>query len=199
MCQNAKRECNKKISNSVVQLLQRHHHHLFCKKPSEINNVTVHCDESFVGGKHKYNRGRIPRVQTRWIFGIIDNLNHKCYIEFVQKRDVNTIIPIITRHVANGCTINTDGAKVYKHLDYMNYVHNSVVHKNHYVDPITGHHSNWIENLWANLKIKLKSLRGSQGHMLDGHIDEYMYKYNRKNEGDLFTILLQDIALFYPI
>ena len=163
------------------------------------NNVTVHCDESFVGGKRKYNRGRIPRVQTRWIFGIIDNLNHKYYIEFVQKCDVNTIIPIITRHVANGCTINTDGAKVYKHLDYMNYVHNSVVHKNQYVDPITGHHSNWIENLWANLKIKLKSLRGSQGHMLDGHIDEYMYKYNCKNEGDLFTILLQDIALFYPI
>ena len=54
----------------------------------------------------------------------------------------------------------------------MNYTHNSVNHKDNYVDPVTGHHSNWVENLWSNLKIKLKSIRGSQGNMLDGHVDD---------------------------
>ena len=171
----------------------------FVHNPVTFNGVTVHCDESFVGGKRKYNRGRVPQVQQRWVFGIIDNLNHKCYIEFVRKRDINTIIPIITRHVRPGCTINTDGAKVYKHLDFMNYTRNFVNHKDFYVDPITGVHSNWIENLWSNLKIKLKSLRGSQDNMLDGHIDEYIYRYNRKNEGNFFEMLLDDIALYYRI
>ena len=84
----------------------------------------------------------------------------------------------------------------------MNYMHNSVNHKDNYVDPVTGHHSNWVENLWSNLKIKLKSIRGSQGNMLDAHVDEYMYRYNHKNEGDLFNILLTksgDISLYYPV
>ena len=170
----------------------------FARNRIIFDQVVVHCDESFIGGKRKYNRGRVPNVQPRWVFGIIDNVNHKCFIQFVAKRDINTIIPIITRHVRPGCTINTDGAKIYKHLDYMNYTHNSVNHKDNYVDPVTGHHSNWVENLWSNLKIKLKSIRGSQGNMLDGH-DEYMYWYNRKSEGDLFNILLDDISLYYPM
>ena len=40
---------------------------------------------------------------------------------------------------------------------------------------------------------------GSQGQMLDGHIDEYMYRYNRKYKGDIFNLMLQDIANMYPV
>ena len=35
--------------------------------------------------------------------------------------------------------------------------------------------------------------------MLDGHIDEFIYRYNRKSEGDLFTLMLNDIATLYPV
>ena len=84
------------------------------------------------------------------------------------------IIPIITCHVRPGCTINSDGAKVYKTLSTMNYTHNIVIHKEHFVNPDNGSHSNWIENIWGNLKIKLKSIRGCQNVMLDGHLDEYI-------------------------
>ena len=35
-------------------------------------NSTVHCDESFIGGKRKYNRGYIPNVVQRYVFGIVD-------------------------------------------------------------------------------------------------------------------------------
>ena len=47
--------------------------------------------------------------------------------------------------------------------------------------------------------MKLKSVRGSQGSMLDGHLDEYIYHYNRKIEGNMFELLLNDIANFYPV
>ena len=67
----------------------------------------------------------------------------------------------------------------------MNYTHKFCIHERQYVSR-DGTHSNWIENFWSNLKIKLKSKRGSQGRMLDGHLDEYMYRYNRKEEGDIF-------------
>ena len=98
-----------------------------------------------------------------------------------------------------GCVINTDGAKVYKKLDSMNYVHNVCMHKEHFVNPQTGEHSNWIENFWSNLKIKLKALRGSQNNMLDAQIDEYLYRYNRKNEGSIFNLLIHDISVYFPI
>ena len=44
--------------------------------------------------------------------------------------------------------------------------------------------------------MKLKSIRGSQKTMTDGHLDEYLYRYNRKREGSVFNLLLEDIAKF---
>ena len=108
-------------------------------------NCVVHIDETFIGGKQKYNRGRVPAVQTRFLLGIIDIVSKKAFVQFVPKRDFINIIPTITRHVRPGCTINTNGARVYNALNNMNYIHNVVIHKENFIDPTTGHHSNWIE------------------------------------------------------
>ena len=129
----------------------------FANNPVIFQN-TVHIDETFIGGKRKYNRGRIPSVKPRYLFGIIDKESHKVMLQFKDRRDFINIIPLITRHLVPGTQINTDGAKVYKKLDQMNYIHNVCIHKEHFVDPQTGNHSNWIEGLWGNLKIKLKSV-----------------------------------------
>ena len=156
----------------------------------------VHIDETAIGGKRKYSRGRVPKTKIRWLFGIIDKQEHKAYVEFVRKRDNLTII---TRKISPGATINSDGARVYKVLDLMNYTHNTVIHDQHYVNPVTNEHTNWIENFWSNLKYKLKIVKGSQGRMVDGHIDKFLYRYNRSHEGDMFELILQDIANYYRI
>ena len=52
------------------------------------------------------------------------------------------------------------------------FTHKVVIHKNEFVTH-DGVHMNSIENVWSNLKAHLKSVHGSQGTMLDGHIDEY--------------------------
>ena len=123
---------------------------------------TVHIDETAIGGKRKYCRGRVPKTKTRWLFGIINKDQHKVFVQFVQKRDFINVIPLITRHVEAGATIHSDGAKVYKCLDSMNYVHKTVIHKDNFVNPNDGSHTNWIENFWSNLKYKLKLVKGSQ-------------------------------------
>ena len=45
----------------------------------------------------------------------------------------------------------------------------------------------------------LKSIRGSQSKMLDAHLDNYIYRYNRKNEGEIFNPLIMDIAEQYSL
>ena len=134
-------------------------------------------------------------MKSRWLLGIVNKEDHKAVVQFIEKRDFINIIPLITRHVEAGCTINTDGAKVYNALNSMNYTHNVVIHKNEFVTA-TGIHSNWIENFWDNLKMKLKGIRGSQKEMLDAQTDEYLYGYNRINEGSVFQLLINDISRF---
>ena len=162
-------------------------------------NSLVHVNETAIGGKRKYARGRVPQTKTTWLFGIISIQEHKAYVEFVEKRDFIHIIPLITRHIRPGATINSDEAKVYKTLDSMNYVHNTVIHKENFVDPQSGAHTNSIKNFWSYLKYHLKIVKGSQKSMTDGHVDEFLYRFNRRDEGQIFELLLNDIALYYPI
>ena len=133
------------------------------------------------------------------MFDIVDRANHKYFIQFIDDKSHQSIIPIITNHVNWGATIHSDGAQVYRCLGNMGYTHNFVVHEHHYIDPLTGVHSNHIENLWSNMKSVLKTIRGSQSDILDRHVDEYTHCYNNKNQGDLFMLLIQDIANFYPV
>ena len=175
--------CGKVSKMSVIQWFNYFRDVMTCyfqNNQMVFRNTTVHIDETFIGGKRKYNHGRVPAVQTRYLFGIIDNVNKKAFVQFVPQRNFINIIPIITRHVMPGCTINTDGARVYNHLNQMNYTHNIVIHKQNFVNPQTGHHTNWIEGFWGNSKIHLKSICGSQHQMLDGHLDEYLCRFNRK-------------------
>ena len=74
-----------------------------------------------------------------------------------------------------------------------------VIHKENFVNPVTGAHTNSIECFRSHLKYHLKIVKGSQKSMTDGHIDEFFYRYNRQQEGDIFDLLLTDIAQYYPI
>ena len=44
-------------------------------------NCVLNVDETAIGGKRKYNRGRIPRIEPRWLFGIICSRHHKVHVE----------------------------------------------------------------------------------------------------------------------
>ena len=126
-------ECVKMLSGKITKLsvIQWFNYYrdimttYYARNPIIFQNTTVHIDETFIGGKRKYNRGRVPAVRTRYLFGIIDVLTQKAFVQFVPKRDFLNIIPTITQHVCQGCVINTDSARVYNHLNQMNYTHNS--------------------------------------------------------------------------
>ena len=142
----------------------------------------VHVDETAIGTKRKCNRGNAERGGTRWLFGIVDKANHKCLCHFIDDKSHDSIIPTIERHVQEGVTIHSDGANVYHCLSRLGNNHRVVVHERNLVDPISGVHTNYIENLWMLIKTELRYIGGSQFQMTDSHIAEFMYRFNRKEE-----------------
>ena len=60
-------------------------------------------------------------------------------------------------------------------------------------------HSNSIENIWSNIKAKFKAMRGSNETMIPFHLDKFIYRWNRKFDGDFVPLFFQNIERFYPL
>ena len=75
--------------------------------------MTVEIDEGRFG-KRKYNRGRL--VDGVWVLGWICRETKEVFLVPVEKRDADTLIPIIVEKVSPGTIIMTDCWKAYDRL-----------------------------------------------------------------------------------
>ena len=116
--------------------------------------VIVEIDEAKFG-KRKYHRGRL--VEGHWVLGGIERGTDKTFFVPVSERDSATLIPIVQQYVRHGTTIYTDLWKSCDCLAQYGYVHGTVNHSQHFVDPVTGVHMNSIEGTWTHAKKKLKN------------------------------------------
>ena len=89
----------------------------FCREVCEITLLenseklggkgkVVQIDESKFG-KRKYHRGH--HVEGQWVFGGIEEESRKCFLVAVEKRDEDTLLPIIQDWIEPG-TIIVSGA-----------------------------------------------------------------------------------------
>lgn len=158
----------------------------------------VEIDETKIG-KRKYNRGRI--VEGSWIFGLISRDGGGFRLEICpdNKRDSETLLALIQKHVKPGSTIISDGWKAYECLKDHGYKHMTVVHEQNFVDPETGAHTQEIESNWRALKRRL--CRG--GIPVEGiahHLCEYLWRWEAKNKGlDLFAAFIESVKKTYSI
>ena len=90
-------------------------------------------------------------------------------------RTRETLLPLIESWCRCGSVIASDGWRAYQGLDQLGFEHRVVVHENGFVDPITGVHTNCIENYWQRCKRKLKRIYGSSIALLPTHIDEFLW------------------------
>lgn len=114
-------------------------------------------------GKRKDNRGK--RRRGIWVLGIISEEERgRVVLESIEGRDIDSIIPIILKHVAPGTTIKTDCLATYHCLQYLpshpalaKYKHVTVNHSKELVCAYTGININLIEGTWPHFKRSLPS------------------------------------------
>ncbi|KAL2095638.1 hypothetical protein ACEWY4_007786 [Coilia grayii] len=162
----------------------------------------VMVDESKFTHKRKYNRGRASN-RASWGFGMlaIKNNRKKPILKIVRHRSANHLMPHIKRYVRCGSTIVSDGWRSYHHLRDEGYNHLTVNHKECFVDPVTGAHTQNVERLWV-CKSTIWRLRGNRTeNLLRDHLNVIEWTYWRGNHhrsGPL-AMLLHDIRKQYPV
>ncbi len=73
----------------------------------------VEIDESLFG-KQKFGRGELHDGQ--WVFGGVQRGTGECFLVSVERRDAETLVPLIVKHVVPGTTIYSDKWKAYSRL-----------------------------------------------------------------------------------
>lgn len=116
-----------------------------------------------------------------WIVGIITTEFRPArgYFQVVERRDIATLDPIISRCIRPGTVVYTDDWAAYRGMTgRINNVaaHRIVAHAQNFVDPVTGVHTQEVESCWNNLKLGQKVRRGIRREDLQSYLDEQMWR-----------------------
>ena len=152
--------------------------------------IVCQIDESLFSHKQKYHRGRATREPV-WVFGIVDTSFKfaKGYMEIVSDRSANTLLPIINRVCRPGTVIYSDEWAAYRQIqERLGFSHETVNHSLHFVDPLTGVHTQNIESYWARQKQKIKAMKGVRRSQLPALLAEFVWKDNAREMALLYLI-----------
>ena len=158
----------------------------------------VAVDETLVAKRKPGNQQGRP-VEPEWVFGGVELGMDKFFMHLVHNsRDAATLEPIIQANVLPGTRIWSDQWAGYRNVGNLGYVHETVNHSQHFVDPATGVHTNTIECRWSHCKAAFKRCYGVARHLLPSYLDEHMWRV-RHPRPLTFEALVAAIAQQYPV
>ena len=96
--------------------------------------------------RRKYNRGHV--VAEQWIMGGYNIQTKHGFLVPVPRRDAGTLLPIMVDWVQPGSIVWSDEWAAYKQLGQQGFMHGTVNHTLHFVDPATGVTTNRVEAMW---------------------------------------------------
>ena len=120
-------------------------------------------------------------------------------MQLVDRRNTATLLPII-QHVQPGTVVHSDEWAAYSTISSAGNIHPSVNHSLHFVDPITGTHTQHIESYWSRVKAKLKRMHGTTDEHLPEYLDEFMWRERYGKTGKAaYESLIIHIKEKYPL
>ena len=96
-----------------------------------------------------------------WLFGGVERGNNgNCFLVPLegQQRNATTLLPLIQQHIKPGTEIHSDSWAAYNGILALSegYIHHKANHKENFVAPQTGAHTQTVENQWRLVKEKFK-------------------------------------------
>jgi hypothetical protein len=153
-------------------------------------------------GKRKHHVGRV--VEGQWIFGMIlhgsnerpEELRHEICPN--NRRDSDTLLSLVKKHVALGTTIISDCWAAYNCLNNEGFNHLTVNHSYNFNDPDTWANTQKIESIWRQLRTRL-ARGGVRSEYLGDHLCEFLWHREIRKRGlDPFSDFLKEICKVYP-
>ena len=155
--------------------------------------TTVEVDESKFG-KMKYHRGR--KVEEKKVFCGLFRQTKACFLVPVERRDKETLLPIIRAQILPDTHVISDLWRSYYCLQNEGYKHLTVNHSLNFVNPDTGAHTQGIENtLWGVTRSYPRT--GTSKELFERYLQECMWrKHYRENP---FGNILKHTAELYNV
>jgi transposase len=163
----------------------------------KLEGSSVEMDETYVGGKRKNGRGR-PCSGDKTKTCVVGIVERKGRVVALAADDSTrkTLHGIAKEYILPNSIIYTDDYAAYHGIDSTSgYVHNRINHSAG-VYVIGDVHTNTIEGFWSLVKRGIGGVYHSVSKKyLQAYLDEYSFRYNRRNEGQpMFTSLLGQVS-----
>ncbi len=168
-----------------------------------LEGEAVEADEMYVGGKNKNKRlskrrvadGRSNDDKTP-VFGMVER-GGRVVAMVTPDAKAKTVLPIIHERVLPASVVYTDDYPIYDKLSQHanGYVHKRIQHTER-IYVMGDIHTNTIEGFWSLVKRGIGGVYHSVSRKyLQTYLDEYSFRYNRRNSGQpMFTSLLERVS-----
>jgi hypothetical protein len=163
-------------------------------------NHMIQIDESLFA-KIKYKRGKDLLRKQVSVFGKFDARTDIIYFQTVEHMTAKSLLSVIYDHFIPKSIIASDSYSLYSKINRLpdeNIEQRMVNHSLKFLDPVTKIHTNKIESLWNNEKIKFKDMRGCNRFYNQSYLDEFMWQHNNKiKREETFEKILEAFAFVH--
>ena len=130
---------------------------------------------------------------------MVDRVSGDIRLFYVPDRKQHTLIKIIKDNINIGSTVYSDSFRSYWILAEEGYNHKMVNHEIEYVDQDTNVHTNTIERYWAVIKRAIGKHRGTQPHLLQLHLDEFVFRnmFMRKKHERSWEVAAKTVGKYW--
>lgn len=140
-------------------------------------NKVVEADETYVGGKAKNRKNKIPPKEA--VVSLVER-DGKVRSHHVASVNAKTLRPILVSQISRKSYLMTDEAPVYKKIGDEFQGHGSVNHGIQEYVRGTFWHTNTVENYFSILK---RGITGTYHHVSQQHLKRYLAEFDfRYNE-----------------
>ena len=108
------------------------------------------------------------------MFGGVERESGRCFMVPVERRDQETLLPIIKKWILPGTEIHSDCWRAYNCLESEGYIHLSVNHSLTFKDPVSNACTNSIEGSWRAAKNEMPS-SDRRRKFFAGYLCRYMF------------------------